>query len=178
MFYLKLSKPFNKNSIYFRLVDVQCFWYWTVLNSWIVYLQEIVYFLVVNLQKGTKKLKFPLEVFVLLENSVDRARNDPCEILIVFYLTKISHLLLIRKTFIDEILPITSKHCVSLTRTSLPICENGEIKPFKKSLDRRWKITEHLKLRFFLSNNRIELALNVVNLVMVDLESFVLDTIK
>lgn len=102
-----------------------------------MYLQEIVYFLVVNLQKGTKKLKLPLELFVLLENSVDRAWDDPCEILIVFYLTKISHLLLIRKTFIDEILPITSKHCVSFARASLPICEDGEIKPFKKSLDKR-----------------------------------------
>lgn len=178
MFYLKLSKSFNKNSIYFGFVNVQCFWYWTVLNSWIVYLQEIIYFLVVNLQKGTKKLKFPLELFVLLKNSVDGAWDNPCEILIVFYLTKISHLLLIRKTFINKILPITSKHCVSLARSSLSIGKDGEIKPFKKSLYRRWKMTEHLKLRFFLPYNRIKLALNVVNLVMVYLESFVLETIK
>lgn len=92
LLHLKLSQALHKNTIYLRLMNVQCFRCRAILQLSINYLQQIVYLFVVNLQKRTKQLVSVFETFVLLENRIYWSRNDTCKVNVVLNFTEICHL--------------------------------------------------------------------------------------
>jgi hypothetical protein len=141
-------------------------------------LQKIIYFFIINLKKWAKELKTSFATFIFFKDCIYWSRYNSCKILILIDLTKICHLLFIRKIFIDKILPITSKHCISFSRTGLSISKYSKVKSLEYFVNIRLKISEDVNLCFFLSNNLIKFALNMANLVMVNFKCFILWKIK
>ncbi len=63
---------------------------------------------------------------------------------------------------------------MSLTRASLTVGEDGKVGAVEYLLSVRLKMCEYLELGLIFGDNLVELALNVVDLVVVDFESPVL----
>jgi hypothetical protein len=172
--HLKLSQALHKNPIYLGFMDVQSFGCGTVLELSTKYLQKVVNFLIVDLQEGTKKLVSVLETFILFENSIDGSWDDTGKVRISLDFAKISHLFFIGEIFIDKILPVTSKHCVGLTRASLTVGKDGEVGAVEYLLGVRLKMCENLELGLTFGDDLVKFALNVVDLVVVYFEGPVL----
>ncbi len=155
-------------------MDIQSFGCGTVLELSTKYLQKIVNFLIVDLQKGTKKLVPVLETFVLFENSIDGSWDDTGVVSISLDFAKISHLFSIGEIFFDKILPVTPKHRVGLTGASLTVGKDREVGAVEYLLGVRLKMCENLELGLIFGDYLVEFALNVVDLVVVYFESPIL----
>jgi hypothetical protein len=83
-------------------------------------------------------------------------------------------LLFVGQIFINEILPVASKHSVGFSRTCLAIGKDSKIGAGEYFFGEGLKMIEYLKLGFLLGDDLIEFALNVVDLVVVNFEGFVL----
>ena len=155
-------------------MDVQSFGCGTVLELSTNYLQKIVNFLIVDLQKGTKKLVSVLKAFVLFENSIDGSWDDAGIVSISLYFAEISHLFFIGEIFIDKILPVTSKHRVGLTGASLTVGKDREVGAVEYLLGVMLKMCENLELGLIFGDDLVKFALNVVDLVVVNFEGPIL----
>lgn len=133
MINIKLCEPFDENSVDFWFVNIQGLWLWKVLKiDWKKYLKQVVYLVIVDLQKRTKYPEFVLLLFMhfnLLKKLKNCSWYEACIVLIGSNVFEKSILLLLL-TFhgiFNHIFPIATEHGVSFTGSSLPICENCNV---------------------------------------------------
>ena len=137
-------------------------------------MEQIIYLLVINLDEWAKNIEFSRGVLQMFENSVDWSRNYTGKIIVQFGFIKIGDLLFRLVTFLNKVLPVASEHSKSFPRASLPICKDGEVKAFKYFFYERFENLEYLELGGLLRYNLIEFALNVVDLIVIDFQGFIL----
>lgn len=155
-----LGESLHEDAIHFGFVDVEGFGLGEVL-------QEVVYFLVIDLEEGAVDPElglFLLVSFDLIEELEDGPRNEAGEVFIRTEILEESILLLGVEVLGNETLPIAAEHGVGLAGAGLAIGEDGHIETFGDPLDGGDEEFEY----FFLGSVLVE---GVVELGLEDCES-------
>jgi hypothetical protein len=151
-----LRETFYKDTIEFGLVKIECMWFMEIL-------QQIIYFLVVDLQEGTIHFEFKVgSIFIYLdivEELVDGSRDDACEVLVSGEVLEKGVLLflvlVVLEVLGDVLLPIAAEHGVGFSRARLAIGEDSHVVALWDFGEGGGKFGEDILLRFVLGEGMI-----------------------